>query len=326
MQMAVILNWLGEVDVLCPFVRASRLARKQSVEPRPKNMSTESTLLPLDDEQEKDLATAYLKFAHSESKTSEWDALFWTHYRMGYLAHHLPQKAWRVILSIWSSHQCPRMMGSLSGHIRTLLLEHCFEMLPIIEAEAHRDPTFAKLLAGLEQITLSDEVYARVMAASESRVWEGAPNCGTLEVHAPSAVNPDLMPQEDEKDEDLARAYIASLQTESKSEQWQALFWTHQRVNYLTKYLPHKAWRVILLIWSMDQSITTMQNLSAGMIEDLLTKNGMKMIALVEAEARRDPSFASLLGGVWRNRMTDEVWSRLQAAWDRRGWDGVPNA
>jgi hypothetical protein len=67
-----------------------------------------------------------------------------------------------------------------------------------------------------------------------------------------------------------------------------------------------------------------MQGLSAGVIEDLLSRNGTEMIPLVEAEARSDPSFAKLLGGVWKNKMTDEVWSRLQAVWDRRGWDGIP--
>ena len=79
------------------------------------------------------------------------------------------------------------------------------------------------------------------------------------------------------------------------------------------------------MIWSMDQSTETMQNLSAGEVEDLLGRHGSEMISLVEAEAQRDPSFAKLLGGVWKNNMTDEVWSRLQAVWDRRGWDGIPN-
>lgn len=287
-------------------------------------MPTESNLLPLDDEQEIDLAHAYLKFSHTEAKTPEWYALFWTWNRTHYLAKHLPQKAWRVILVTWSLHQCPRMMDELSCLIRTLLLRHPSEMLPIIEAEAHRDPTFAKLLATIEQITLSDEVYARVVAASEGRLWEGTLDIRTPDEQRRSAVSLELMPHEDEKDEDLAKAFIAGQKMEHKSEQSDALFWTHERISYLTKYLPHKAWRVILLIWSMDQSTETMQYLSAGEIEDLLSRNGTEMIPLVEAEARRDPSFAKLLGGVWKNSMTDEVWSRLQAVWDRRGWDGIP--
>jgi DNA polymerase IIIc chi subunit len=287
-------------------------------------MPDDSNVLPLDDEQEIDLAHAYLKFCHTEAKTPEWDALFWTWSRIQYLATHLPQKAWRVILVTWSLHQCPRMMGSLSSHIRTLLLKHPSEMLPVIEAEARRDRTFAKLLATIEQITLSDEVHARMVAASEGRAWEGASDTRTLDEQRRLAVGLVLMPHEDEKDEDLAKAFIAGQKSEHKSEQSNALFWTHERTSYLNRYLPHKAWRVILLIWSMDQSTETMQALSAGEIEDLLSRNGTEMIPLVEAEARRDPSFAKLLGGVWKNRMTDEVWSRLQAVWDRRGWDGIP--
>lgn len=323
-EKAVILNLARRSKSTLALRASAALSSRTTNRAAPKSMPTESNLLPLDDEQEIDLAHAYQKFTHTESKTPEWHALFWTHYRLGYLAKYLPQKAWRIILVTWSIHQCPRMMGRLSGFIRTLLLKHSFDMLPIIEAEAHRDPTFAKLLATLKQKTLSSEVYARVMAASELKMWECPPDSQMLESRPQPAVNLELTPHEDEKDEDLARAYVASHQTEFKSEQWHALFWTHERTNYLTRFLPHKAWRVILLIWSMDQSLEITQSLSAGNIENLLAKNGIEMIALVENEARRDPSFARLLGGVWQNRMADEVWSRLQAVWDRRGWDGIP--
>jgi len=306
------------------LLTSSALSSRTANRAAPTNMPTESNLSPLDDEQEIDLAHAFLKFSHTEAKTPEWHALFWTWNRMHYLAKHLPQKAWRVISVTWSLHQCPRMAGSLSSHIRTLLLTHPSEMLPDIEAKAHRDPTFAKLLATIEQITLSDEVCARLVAASEGRAWEGTSDTRTPDEERQSAVSLELMPHEDEKDEDLAKAFIARQRAKHKSEQSNALFWTHERTSYLTKNLPHKAWRVILLIWSMDQSTETMQNLSAGEIEDLLSRKGTEIIPLVEAEARRDPSFAKLLGGVWKNRMTDEVWFRLQAVWDRRGWDGIP--
>jgi hypothetical protein len=137
-------------------------------------------------------------------------------------------------------------------------------------------------------------------------------------------IDPELLPREDEKDDDLACAYIRFEQAEPKSAEWYALFWTFQRMQYLIKHLPQKAWRTILLIWSMDQSAQTIQKLSAGPLEDLLAKHGDEMIELIEAEALCDPSFAKLLGGVWKNRMPGEVWTRVQAAWDRRGWDGIP--
>jgi hypothetical protein len=48
------------------------------------------------------------------------------------------------------------------------------------------------------------------------------------------------------------------------------------------------------------------------------------MIERVETEARSNPLFAKLLGGVWQNEMPDHIWRRVQAVWDRRGWDGIP--
>jgi hypothetical protein len=49
-----------------------------------------------------------------------------------------------------------------------------------------------------------------------------------------------------------------------------------------------------------------------------------ELIDRIEAEARIDASFARLLGGVWKARMSDPLWERVQAVWDRRGWDGTP--
>lgn len=87
---------------------------------------------------------------------------------------------------------------------------------------------------------------------------------------------------------------------------------------------PEILWAMILAIHSRDQSIHIQQVLSAGPLENLLALHGEGFIDLVESEAQRDPSFAKLLGGVWKNRMSDEVWQRVQAVRDRRGWDGTP--
>ncbi|HEV2577058.1 MAG TPA: hypothetical protein VGU25_07590 [Acidobacteriaceae bacterium] len=87
---------------------------------------------------------------------------------------------------------------------------------------------------------------------------------------------------------------------------------------------PETLWLLILEIHHQDQSIAIQQVLSAGPVENLLGHHGNAFIDRVEAEARRDPQFAKLLGGVWKYTMSDAVWTRLQAVWDRRGWDGIP--
>jgi hypothetical protein len=87
---------------------------------------------------------------------------------------------------------------------------------------------------------------------------------------------------------------------------------------------PEMLWLLILEIHRQDQSIAIQQVLSAGPVEVLLAQHGDAFIDRVEVEAGRDPLFAKLLGGVWKNDMSDAVWSRLKAVWDRRGWDGIP--
>jgi hypothetical protein len=87
---------------------------------------------------------------------------------------------------------------------------------------------------------------------------------------------------------------------------------------------PEEVWRAIVAIHRLDHSLRIQQILSAGLIEDLLAQYGDRFIARIEREARQDPTFAHTLGGVWQSSMSDENWQRLQAVWDRRGWDGVP--
>ena len=63
-----------------------------------------------------------------------------------------------------------------------------------------------------------------------------------------------------------------------------------------------------------DPSHPTFSNLAAGPLEDLLAQHGAEVIDRVVLEARRSPAFNLLLGGVWQNQMTDEVWSKVQKA------------
>jgi hypothetical protein len=93
----------------------------------------------------------------------------------------------------------------------------------------------------------------------------------------------------------------------------------------LEYYNPEDLWKLILLIHGRDQSNRIQEVLSAGPVEDLLVKHGDSFIDRIETQARLDPQFAKLVGGVWKNRMSDANWNRLHAVSDRKGWDGIPN-
>ena len=74
---------------------------------------------------------------------------------------------------------------------------------------------------------------------------------------------------------------------------------------------PNLLWQLILAIHSRNQSDEVRRVLSAGPFEDLLVDHGTAFIEVVEQRANHDPGFASLLRGVYRRSMTDDVWRRV---------------
>ena len=120
----------------------------------------------------------------------------------------------------------------------------------------------------------------------------------------------------------LAKAWIALQTTPQHAPEYNSLFWSFEQTYDLVREDPVEAWKLILTIWSLDRSAPTRRSLSAGPIEELLCFHGESMIPHIERQAKADPSFATLLGGVWQNTMSDSIWNRLQEAWI--ALDGFP--
>jgi hypothetical protein len=123
--------------------------------------------------------------------------------------------------------------------------------------------------------------------------------------------------------ETVATSWIAMHKAERDSPAHAENFWAFNHWSDMRED-PEWVWRFILTVLRMDPSDCVQETLSAGPLEDLLGDHPHWAITRVEAEAKVDPAFASLLGGVWRGSMPPEIWSRVQAVWDRRGWDGLP--
>jgi hypothetical protein len=120
----------------------------------------------------------------------------------------------------------------------------------------------------------------------------------------------------------LAKAWIALQTTPQNSPEYNTLFRSFEQTYNLVRKDPGEAWQLILTIWSFDQSLPTRQGLCAGPIEELLCYHGEYIIPHIERQARTDPSFAKLLGGLWQNTMSDGIWNRLQDVWIAP--DGLP--
>ena len=84
------------------------------------------------------------------------------------------------------------------------------------------------------------------------------------------------------------------------------------------------AFRIIEAIHELDPDQKYVEEFAAGPVEDLLAFQGISLIDRIERKAREDRSFAFVLGGVWQSAMPDNIWDRVQACRERKGWDGVP--
>jgi hypothetical protein len=77
---------------------------------------------------------------------------------------------------------------------------------------------------------------------------------------------------------------------------------------------PDTGWLLILEILSRTEDDLTISCLAAGPLEDLIAQHSAYVIDRVETEARRNPKFRHLLGGVWSNVTPQDIWARVEAA------------
>jgi hypothetical protein len=85
------------------------------------------------------------------------------------------------------------------------------------------------------------------------------------------------------------------------------------KLDELCRTEPEKAWAVVEQIIAQGQSDQILSNVGAAPIEYLLVHHGARIIDRVESCARSNPAFKRMLGIVWKNRVPDDVWSRIKA-------------
>jgi hypothetical protein len=112
----------------------------------------------------------------------------------------------------------------------------------------------------------------------------------------------------------IITAWIAAQQAKQGSPEYAKNWWAVSEVmDWELEGEGDRLWQFILEIYKRDLSDKVIGVLTAGPVEDLLAKRGVEFIDRIEELARKDPKFNYLLGGVWRNAMSEEVWQRVQA-------------
>lgn len=125
-------------------------------------------------------------------------------------------------------------------------------------------------------------------------------------------------------DGDLVTAWLALQRAARGSALYRKNYWSFGVVWDMCADDPDQAWQFILHALNVDASAAVLKMLAAGPLEDLLAKHGDYVIDRVEAEARSNPAFARLLGGVWRTTITQKIWSRVEQVFDRTEWEMIP--
>ena len=92
-----------------------------------------------------------------------------------------------------------------------------------------------------------------------------------------------------------------------------ALWWPLQKFFDLEIGDPESIWAAILLVIEETSAQKVIGGLAAGPLEDLIENHGVMWIDRIELEARQNPKFRHLLGGVWQSS-TPAIWSRIEKA------------
>ena len=111
--------------------------------------------------------------------------------------------------------------------------------------------------------------------------------------------------------EDWASAYIAFQQDGRSSDENHPFWWAAER--FMEDLGAEYCWSAILAVLAKSPPDSVIGMLAAGPLEDLIHQAGPQYVDRIELEARRNPAFRHLLGGVWQSS-TPDVWARIESA------------
>jgi hypothetical protein len=82
-------------------------------------------------------------------------------------------------------------------------------------------------------------------------------------------------------------------------------------MNFTAK--PDQQWKFIIAAVHHAETEREISYIAAGPVEHILGWHGEEVIGWIEDQAKVDVKFSRMMTGVWKYRMSDEIWARVQA-------------
>lgn len=108
--------------------------------------------------------------------------------------------------------------------------------------------------------------------------------------------------------------WIKLQHTSEEDSEYEVLFDAYSELDMLCSIDPNEALELIVGIIHADSSDFIMANVAAGPLEDLLVRNGEKIIDNLCLLANDDENVKKSLGFVWKNKISLDVWYKIQSA------------
>ena len=120
---------------------------------------------------------------------------------------------------------------------------------------------------------------------------------------------------EKEKFDKWVAAYIMYEADPNNERDNHPLFWAAEKFMEIIHLdeAPEEYFEAILEVVQRNPGQEVIAQLAAGAMEDLIHHHGPQYIDRIENEARKNPQFRHLLGGVWESS-TPDIWARIERA------------
>jgi hypothetical protein len=230
----------------------------------------------------------------------------WTASRyFDHLPHEQPTRAYDVVLAVLATETDMSVRLRLHDMMSALIHAHGATLVDRFEADAVDNGGLRWLLGGGCWWTQDKALEERLTAIADVEQFRA-----DQEAHATRTAPIDFRALSIEQ---LARVWVEQTDKPFKDhdDNWRA-FQDYERD--LVESDPDAALDLVIAVLKTETNPFLLSVLAAGLLENVID---MPVIDRIEREAKADPRFLELLGGVWYSRKPDAVKARLDAILSR---------